>query len=67
MYLVNKLLVLLGCVFFGVHFILIIAILTIIGLLRNLCSLLTNRKTTSLNPIYETHPDVFRNSSKLHP
>lgn len=67
MYVVNKLLVLLGCVFFGVHFALIIAVLTVVSLLRNLCSLVTTRKATSLNPIYETHPDVFRDSSNFCP
>lgn len=64
MYIVNKLLVLLGCVFFAVHFALIVAVLAVYCLVRSLCSLLMKRTATSLNPIYETHPDVFRDSSK---
>lgn len=64
MYLLNRLLVLLGCIFFGAHFSLIIAVLTVYCLLKGIWTFITKRQRSSLNPIYETHPDVFKNSSK---
>lgn len=63
MYVVNKLLVVLGCIFFGVHFAIILVLLSIYTVVRSLWSYLTTKKRTSLNPICETHPDVFRDSS----
>jgi hypothetical protein len=66
MYIVNKILVAIGCIFFGVHFAFILLLLSIYTLVRSLWSYLTVRKRTSLNPIRETHPDVFRDSSNIY-
>lgn len=65
MYLLNRMLVLLGCIFFGAHFSLIIVMLSVYCVLKGLWTLITKRQRSSLNPIYETHPDVFKNSSNL--
>lgn len=67
MKLVNRALIFLGCLMFGLHFAILIVCLFVYYLLKSIYYKATNKGDFNINPFAHTNPGVMQPTSKYSP